>query len=168
MNFMPSSFTKKYVGTVNDEMFMTMDKWVSDQKEYASGKDFILQMDIEGWEYPTLLDASEEVLKRFRMIVMEVHDIESWGHPPFFRTVEAFFAKLLQHFYVVHNHPNNFCGVINMGGFKATQVIELTLLRKDRSDALGFCDTFPHPLDAPCVPSYKEFPLPKCWYQFPK
>ena len=168
MNFKPSSFIKKYVGTMNDEMFMTMDKWVSDQKEFASGKDFILQMDIEGWEYPTLLDVSEEVLKRFRMIVIEVHDIESWGHPPFFRTVEAFFAKLLQHFYVVHNHPNNFCGVINMGGFEAPRVIELTLLRKDRSDVLGFCDTFPHPLDAPCVPSYKELPLPKGWYQFPK
>ena len=168
MNFKPSSFTKKYVGTVNDEMFMTMDKWVSDQKEFASGKDLILQMDIEGWEYPTMLDVSEEVLKRFRMIVIEVHDIESWGHPPFFRTVEAFFAKLLQHFYVVHNHPNNFCGVINMGGFEAPRVIELTFLRKDRSDTLGFCDEFPHPLDAPCAPSYKELPLPTDWYQFAK
>jgi hypothetical protein len=168
MNFKPSSFTKKYVGTVNDDMFMTLDKWVSDQKEFVSGKDFLLQMDIEGWEYPTLLSASEDVLKRFRMIVLEVHDIESWGHPPFFRMVEALFAKLLQHFYVVHNHPNNFCGVINMGGFEAPRVIEITLLRKDRSDALGFCEEFPHPLDAPCVSSYKDLHLPKDWYQFPK
>jgi hypothetical protein len=90
MNFMPSSFTKKYVGTVNDEMFMTMDKWVSEQKEFASGKDFILQMDIEGWEYPTLLNVSEDVLKRFRIIVIEVHDIESWGHPPFLERLKHF------------------------------------------------------------------------------
>lgn len=166
-NFKPSSFTKKFVGTVNDQMYMTLDKWVSEQKEFESGKDFLLQMDIEGWEYPSLLSVSEDVLKRFRIIVLEVHDIESWGHPPFFRMVEACFAKLLQHFYVVHNHPNNFCGVINMGGFEAPRVVELTLLRKDRSDTLGYCEQFPHPLDAPCVPSYKELHLPKNWYQFP-
>lgn len=167
MNFKPSSFTKKYVGTVNNDMFMTLDSWVSDQKEFSSGKDFILQMDIEGWEYPTLLNVSEDVLKRFRMIVLEIHDIESWGHSPFFRIVEAFFAKLLQHFYVVHNHPNNFCGEINMGGFEAPRVIELTLLRKDRSDILGICVEFPHPLDKPNVASYKDMSLPKNWYQFP-
>ena len=173
MNFKPSSFTKKYVGTVNDEMFMTLDKWVSDQNEFETGKDFLLQMDIEGWEYPSLLSVSEDVLKRFRIIVLEVHDIESWGHPPFFRMVEAFFAKLLKNFYVVHNHPNNFCGAINMGGFEAPRVIELTLLRKDRSDKLGFCDEFPHPLDTPNVLSYKnrtykDWPLPRNWYQFPE
>lgn len=168
MNFKASSFTKKFVGAVNDDMFMTLDKWVGDQKEFESGKDFLLQMDIEGWEYLSLLSVSEDVLKRFRIIVLEVHDIESWGHPPFFRMVEAFFAKLLKYFYVVHNHPNNFCGIINMGGFEAPRVIELTLLRKDRSDTLGFCEEFPHPLDAPCVSSYKDLHLPKSWCQFPE
>jgi len=173
MNFKPLSFTKKYIGTVNDDMFMTLDNWVRDQKEFKTKKDLLLQMDIEGWEYPSLLSTSEEVLKRFRIIILEIHDIESWGHPPFFRTVEAFFAKLLQNFHVVHNHPNNFCGAINLGGFEAPRVIELTLLRKDRSDTLGFCDQFPHPLDTQNVllhknKPYKDLYLPKDWYQFPE
>lgn len=166
MNFKPNSFTKKYIGTVNNDVYMTLDKWVREQNEFATGKDLILQMDIEGWEYPTLLSVSDEILKRFRVIVLEIHDIESWGHPPFFRMVDAFFSKLLQHFHVMHNHPNNFCGVINMGGFEAPRVIEITLLRKDRSEALGYCDKFPHPADAPNVTSYKDLPLPACWYEF--
>ncbi len=166
MGFQPISFTKRYIGTVNDEMFMTLDKWVSDQKEYASGLDMLLQMDIEGWEYPTLLSTSEEILKRFRIIVLELHDIESWGHPHFFRIAEAFFAKLLTHFHVVHNHPNNYCGVINLGGFDAPRVLEITLLRKDRSDALGYCSEFPHHLDVPNVAKYEDIPLPQGWYHF--
>lgn len=166
MNFQPGSFTKKFIGTANDEMFITLDKWVDDQGENVHGKDLLLQMDIEGWEYPTLLSTSEETLKKFRIVVLELHDIESWGHPHFFRIAEAFFAKLLTHFHVVHNHPNNFCGTINLGGFDAPRVIEITLLRKDRSDVLGFCSEFPHPLDVPNVEKYKDIPLPKGWYQF--
>lgn len=165
MNFKASSFTKKFVGTVNSEIFMTLDKWVCDQKDLGKDKDLMLQMDIEGWEYPTLLNVNEDILKRFRILVLEIHDIESWGHPQFYRIVDAFFARLLKDFHVVHNHPNNFCGSINMGGIEAPRVIELTLLRKDRSAALGYCDVFPHPLDAPNVQSYKDIHLPEVWYK---
>lgn len=165
MNFKAMSFTKKYVGTVNDEMFMTLDKWVHDQIDIDNKKDLILQMDIEGWEYPTLLNVSEDVLTRFRILVLEIHAIESWGHPEFYRIVDAFFARLLKHFYIVHNHPNNFCGTINMGGVEAPRVIELTFLRKDRSPALGFCENFPHPLDEPNIQSYPDIHLPEVWYK---
>ncbi|MDD5028435.1 MAG: FkbM family methyltransferase [Rhodoferax sp.] len=163
--FQPASFTKKFIGTVNDEMFITLDQWVGDQMENVPGKDLLLQMDIEGWEYPTLLSTTVETLKRFRIIVLELHDIESWGHPHFFRIADALFAKLLTHFHVVHNHPNNFCGTINLGGFEAPRVIEITLLRKDRSEVRGFCTEFPHHLDVPNVEKYKDIPLPKDWYQ---
>ncbi|OIN91138.1 MAG: hypothetical protein AUJ20_12010 [Comamonadaceae bacterium CG1_02_60_18] len=166
MSFQPISFTKKFIGTVNDDMFMTLDQWVRDRTDSVNTRDLLLQMDIEGWEYPTLLSTSEETLKKFRIIVLELHDIESWGHPHFFRIAEAFFAKLLTHFYVVHNHPNNFCGKINLGGFESPRVIEITLLRKDRSDVLGFCSQFPHHLDVPNVKKYPDFPLPTGWYEF--
>lgn len=168
MNFQPVSFTKKFIGTVNNDMFMTLDQWVHDQTDQSITKDLLLQMDIEGWEYPTLLSTSEETLKKFRIIVLELHDIESWGHPHFFRIADAFFAKLLTHFYVVHNHPNNFCGTINLGGFESPRVIEITLLRKDRSEVFGFCSQFPHQLDVPNVEKYADIALPTGWYEFPE
>jgi hypothetical protein len=143
-----------------------MDQWVSEQTKHNIEQDLILQMDIEGWEYPSLLSLSETILKRFRIIVIEIHAIESWGNSAFFNIAEAFFSRILQYFHVVHNHPNNFCGVINMGGFEAPNVFELTLLRKDRSPAMGYCDEFPHPLDAPNVKTHKDLHLSKNWYQF--
>jgi hypothetical protein len=44
------------------------------------------------------------------------------------------------------------------------RVFELTLLRKDRSEALGFVETLPHPLDAPNVTDKPVLELPKEWY----
>lgn len=164
MDFKPKSFTRKYIGTVNDDVYMTLDHWVQSQEASAPGQDLLLQMDIEGWEYPTLLNVSEDTLKKFRIIILEIHDIESWGNPNFYRIADACFSRLLQHFHVVHLHPNNFCGQLSMGGLTVPRVFELTLLRKDRSESLGYCDTFPHPLDAPNVPHYPDIKLPAYWY----
>jgi hypothetical protein len=166
MGFKPKSFTKKYLGTVDDSIFTTLDTWVRGQDEFLSTDDLVLQMDIEGGEYLSLLGASEEVLKRFRIIVVEVHHIQSWGEPIFFRVAETFFEKLLKHFYVIHNHPNNCCGLVNLGGFIAPRVFELTLLRKDRSEPKGFCNQFPHPLDGPNLSDRDDLILPNNWYSF--
>jgi hypothetical protein len=165
MQFNPLSFTKRYLGCVNDETHITIDSWVSRQKEYSQLGDLLLQMDIEGHEYLSLLGASEELLKRFRIIVIEIHDVESWGQPVFFHCVDTFFQKLLKNFHVVHNHPNNCCGLVNLGGVVAPRVFELTLLRKDRAIVEGFCKTFPHNLDRANLVERGDLILPTNWYQ---
>ena len=106
--FTPLSFTKKFLGAYNDNVYITLDDWVKQTSEYESGKDLLLQMDIESSEYATILASSEDVLKRFRTIVMEIHDIDKWSHPAFFYIVNTFFEKLLKNFTVVHLHPNNY------------------------------------------------------------
>ena len=63
------------------------------QAEYPQGQDFLLQMDIEGGEYLSLLATPQELLRRFRIIVLEVHYVECWAHPLFFNTVEAMFGN---------------------------------------------------------------------------
>lgn len=156
------SFTKRYIGAVNDDMFITLDAWV---KEKASQGDLLLQMDIEGGEYIAILGATEETLKKFRIILIEIHSIESWGHPSFFCLVETVFMKLLKHFYVLHNHPNNCFGIVNLGGFEAPRVFELMLLRKDRAEPIGFVDRFPHPLDRPNIFEKSDLTLPENWYK---
>ena len=57
--------------------------------------------------------------------------MESWAHPAFFGVACAFFDRLLSLFHVVHNHPNNCCGLVDLGGFLMPRVFELTLLRKE-------------------------------------
>ena len=164
MEFSPLSFTKKFLGTINDETHITIDSWVRRQTEFGLLGDFILQMDIEGHEYLSLLGCSEELLNRFRIIAIEIHDVESWGQASFFSFVETFFKKLLKNFHVVHNHPNNCCGLVNLGGVLAPRVFELTLIRKDRSGDQGYINIFPHPLDRGNLTDRSDLVLPINWF----
>lgn len=163
-NFIPKSFIKKFLGPNNNAIHITLENWVKSQSEFNLSQDFLLQMDIEGGEYLTLLTTPHEVLKRFRIIVLEIHAIECWAHPLFFNTVEAMFEKILENFYVVHNHPNNHGAILNLNGFSTPQFLEITLLRKDRSEPRGFCSEFPHPLDSACYRSRDEIVLGENWF----
>jgi len=160
--FNPKSFKKKFIGPLDDGNYLTLDSWVEGANE-APG-DLILQMDIEGSEYLSILAVSQETLKKFRIIIIEIHDIESWGEVAFFRVVENFFKKLLMDFCIVHNHPNNCCGVVDLGGFLAPRVFELTLLRKDRVVDGEYRFDFPHPLDRPNLLDRPDLILPRNWY----
>jgi hypothetical protein len=162
--FTPLSFTKKYLDGYNDENNITLFSWVLGTDAYQFGEDLILQMDIEGGEYATIIATPLCVLKKFRIICLEIHDTDAWFNPIAWNTVATFFAKLTEDFHVVHNHPNNNCGSVVAGNIHLPRVFELTLLRKDRSEALGFVEDLPHPLDARNVLDTPELKLPKEWY----
>jgi hypothetical protein len=161
--FTPRSFTKKYLGGYNDDTHMTLAAWMHEQRAFMG--DFILQMDIEGGEYTTLLCTPPDVLRKFRIIAVEIHNAQTWFTPLAWPVVTTFFEKLLEDFRVVHNHPNNNCPFIEVDGILMPTVFELTLLRKDRTIALDYCDEFPHPLDQPNVLDKPDRPLPEGWYK---
>jgi hypothetical protein len=158
-----ASFTKKYLGGFYTDGYMTLDSWLSENHAFMG--DYILQMDIEGAEYQTILAADRNALNRFRIIAIEIHDVQAWFNPIAWGVINVFFEKLLADFHVVHNHPNNNCPFIEADGILLPTVFELTLLRKDRSEALGFVDAFPHPLDQPNVLDKPDRPLPEGWYR---
>ena len=160
--FTPLSFTKKYLDGYNDENNMTLERWV--KREAPLTGDLILQMDIEGGEYATIMATPQGILDRFRIICVEIHETDAWFNPIAWNTVQTFFAKLTEDFHVVHNHPNNNCGQVTNGNILLPRVFELTLLRRDRSEALGFVEDLPHPLDARNVLDTPELKLPKEWY----
>lgn len=158
--FRPHSFTKKFLGAYNDEVHVTLEKWVKDQWHYNLGRDLLLQMDIEGAEYETLLATPDEILKRFRVVIIEIHNLDSWGVPQFYKVADALANKLLQHFVVVHNHVNNWGGSVLVNGIEYPRTIEITLLRKDRAHHIQPAQ-MPHELDSPCNPRVEEIQLPK-------
>ena len=162
-NFRILSFEKKFLGAVNKGDYMTLEFWVRNK---AGGLgDLILQMDIEGGEYTTILATPMDILRRFRIIAIEVHDTQAWFNNLIsWNCVQDFFATLLADFHVVHNHPNNNCPFIDVDGILIPTVFELTLLRKDRAAPEGFCDQFPHPLDQPNVLDKPDRPLPSSMY----
>jgi hypothetical protein len=161
--FSPLSFTKKYLGGCNNDTHMTLAAWMHEQRAFMG--DYILQMDIEGGEYTTLLCTPSDVLRKFRIIVVEIHNVQTWFNPLAWPVVTTFFEKLLEDFRVVHNHPNNNCPFIEADGILMPTVFELTLLRKDRTIALDYCTEFPHPLDQPNVLDKPDRPLPEGWYK---
>jgi hypothetical protein len=99
-------FLRKFLGVINDDRTITLDDWVTANAPGHS--DLILQMDIEGAEWPVLLNVSRDVLRRFRIIVVEFHDLERLMDKHAFLIIKLAFERLLQDYYIVHNHPNNF------------------------------------------------------------
>jgi hypothetical protein len=155
-------FTKKYLGVINNETTITLDDWVNANQ--PGDGDLILQMDIEGAEWTVLLNVSRDTLRRFRIIVIELHDLERLMDKHAFAVIEATFARLLQDFYVVHNHPNNFGRAVQCGSLVIPRVLEMTLIRKDRVTSTQFARLFPHPLDAKNDVTWADLPLPAPWF----
>jgi hypothetical protein len=158
-----ASFLKKFIGANNSEQFITLETWMKSVPEYKEGADFILQMDIEGGEYESLLSTPDEVLSRFRIAAIEFHNIETWSQKDYFSIVEATFNKLLNIFYVVHNHPNNAMGIVDRNGFLAPRLFEITLLRKDRVTQVGPLASLPHALDRPNLPQLPDIQFSSDW-----
>ena len=154
-------FSKKFVGVTTDARFMTMDDWVL-QALPESTSDLLLQIDIEGFEYEVFLSMSDSLLRRFRVIVAEFHELEQLWNRPWFSIGSRAFEKILQTHACVHIHPNNCCGSFTMGGIDIPRVMEFTFLRRDRILSSTPAMDFPHPLDRDNTGN-PPLPLPPCW-----
>ena len=155
-------FEKKYLGNKNNDIFMTLDRWV--ESKAPRGSDLILQMDIEESEYSVLLDASSETLNRFRILVIEFHGLDLLFNRMGFELIDSTFTKLLKNFEIVHIHPNNCCAPAVVSDIAIPPVMEFTFLRKDRISSRVSNIDFPHVLDRANIPTNEDYALPKCWY----
>ena len=162
-------FVKKFLGSWNDEQTIRLEDWVEGIDVDSQGKglgtgDYLLQMDIEGAEYPVLIDTPDHIFKKFRIVTIEFHYLERVFDRNEFSIIKMIFDRLLQHFAIVHVHPNNCCPVFKRGEIEMPSVIEFTFLRRD-------CLTNPvtpltfeaHPLDQRNVPQKPDIELADCW-----
>jgi hypothetical protein len=156
-------FDKKFVGSFTDDNFMTLDDWKSRHIGDYSG-DLLLQMDIEGFEYETLLATSAALMQQFRIIVLEVHFLEQLLCRPWFDLVSRVFRKLLSTHSVVHSHPNNCCGSVRSRGIELPRIMEMSFYRNDRISSRRYATRFPHPLDAENTLKAPLL-LPHSWYR---
>ncbi len=154
-------FIKKFIGAFATEDYITIDQWVSDSSAKVDGE-AILQMDIEGFEYETILSMSGEVQSMFRIVVIEFHFLNELWHPTFFKLASRAFEKLLSTHSCVHIHPNNYAEAYVREGISIPPLMEFTFLRNDRVENDGRRLTFPHTLDYDNTDK-SELVLPKCW-----
>jgi hypothetical protein len=157
------TFLKKFVGAVSNDEFVTLGQWKNDCVSDFAG-DLLLQMDIEGAEYETLLTAPQDLLAQFRIMVIEFHYVHELLNRRFFDFAARVFERLLKTHSVVHVHPNNCCGSVRSGDLELPRIAEITLLRNDRMRQRVPCRTFPHPLDRDST-AKPTLVLPRCWYE---
>lgn len=161
-------FEKKFIGPKTKGIYMSLDNWIT--RKTPNENNLLLQMDIEGAEYEVIESVNPATLKRFGIIIIEIHSGRAFKKVNFRRAkdlekVISFFEKLLVDFEVVHIHPNNCLPVEEIASFSIPPVLEFTLMRKDFSEVKTKNLNFPHPLDRCNVPTEPDFPLPDCWYK---
>jgi len=159
-----TSFVRKHVSGHDSSTTMTLDTWVQAHEPRVED-DLMLQMDVEGDEFVTLLACSPETLKRFRILVVEVHGLHNLWVPAFLDVAEAMFQRLEASHQCVHAHANNYERVNHTTGLSMPNVLELMYWRRDRlGDApLVAATQLPHPLDARNTPSRPDVALPSIW-----
>lgn len=156
------TFDKLFVGAKTARNVVSMQDWIA---KYAPPQgDLLLQMDIEGGEFETILAMRDEDLARFRIIVIELHYLEDAFHVSGYARWSEFMKRLTDHFVICHVHPNNYFPVTEKDGLAFPSLPELTLLRRDRVRAdLTPATQFPHPLDSPNVAENEDWVCPPFW-----
>ena len=109
-------------------------------------KNIFLKLDIEGGEYELLECLTQEQIRRFKQIVIEIHR-------PYAYNKFNLIKKLFTNHRLIHLHANNCCGTTNIIGIEMPKIIELTLIRNDTipSDTILIPNTanLPTELDFP-------------------
>jgi len=146
------AFTSEHTVTITD---------VCD--DVTPGLDLLLQMDIEGAEYRVLKTATEQLLSRFRIMVIEFHFLDYLFTKYAFKELDPLFSKLLRTHRVVHIHPNNIERGTTRGVVSIPSTMEFTFYRNDRGPFSEGACSYPHPLDADNHPHMPSLILPKCW-----
>jgi hypothetical protein len=155
-------FEKKMIGRGPADQYMSLESWVS--RTAPSEGDLMLQMDIEGAEYEVFIDTPQEVLDRFRIIVIEVHRLENYVFGKARQQLSGLLDRLQHSHTICHLHPNTVAPPVDIIGRKVPPLVELTLLRNDR--VTGGTEkgvSYPHVLDAPNRVHLPKRDFPAFW-----
>ena len=154
------NFLKLWLGPSNNETTLSMNSIITSQLGLGN-QELLLQMDIEGAEYASLMSTDIELLSKFRIAVIEFHDLEMWKINSYYsKVVLPLFTKLKEIFDVVHLHPNN--GGLNFiwHGIKHPSGIEVTFHRKDRANGYSGNRHLPNKLDSLSSKNHPDIPFP--------
>ena len=159
-------FDPKFLGSRNDDTFITLSSWI-EEKVGNDDREMILQMDIEGAEYEVFVETPMDVLSRFRMMILEFHDLERLFDQKMLPLISAVFAKLARNFSIAHVHPNNCRSVVSRGDVDVPRVIEVSFIRNDRIAGIASDQpiALPHPLDELCCPERRDIVMPDAWWK---
>ena len=160
-------FKREGVGPKKSENLNTIENHIN--KNSDSGKRLLLQMDVEGAEWDTLIHTPNSVLGLFDQIVIEVHGLasdvsdalnEGGVYKVSIENKIKVLKKINALFYLYHVHANTEGGLYYINWFKVPNILELTFVNKKAvKDAEHSKVVFPTEFDRPNAKGRKEIEL---------
>lgn len=131
-----------------------------------SGKNLLLKMDIEGYEYPAIDAMSEDDISCFTQITCEMHDLQDLlfdfeRH----QLISRCLTRILSHMHCVHLHANNVGGVVEAHGVSLPRLLEITFVRKDLGRNFVRSDDLRKDLDRENNPDLPAIDISNLWKQ---
>ena len=161
-----TNFENKWLGANKDDKTVTLDDWIDSKEAILKGdKNLILQMDIEGHEYTSILSLSKKNLLRFKILIFEFHYLNYLNNRLFNILFNAVIDKILEHFILIHLHPNNSRSTIDIHGIKIPKFLEATFIRKNSCRMIDGKIELPHALDRANLPYRKNARLDHFFYK---
>ena len=157
------NFKKKFLASYNDIDKIDINSWIESFGDEFEIEKSILKLDIEKSEYEVINSIHEDILKKFKILIIEFHGLEMIGEESFYQKLHSVKHKILKNFLTVHIHPNNCCGMHNVRKFKVPSVLEVTYLNKIICNKSNEPYHLPHNLDAKNKVKYKDIFLPDYW-----
>jgi len=99
-------FDKIFIGGNSEEKYLSIEDWI-EQKEVDPSVGSILKIDVEGDEYKILNSVNKDFFLKFKIIIIEFHNLHYLFNEKFFFSFQDIIEKIINNFYCVHVHPNN-------------------------------------------------------------
>jgi hypothetical protein len=155
------NFLNKNIGLENSDTTIKLESWV----DLNANDNLMLQMDIEGSEIAVLLNTPKNILKKFKIMVIEFHNFIDIRTKLGMMIYNTLFEKILEDHVICHGHPNNMGGQILINGIKIPRIIEFTFINKNLIKKKGKINyTLPHSLDIKNYSAAPEIYLDKIFY----
>jgi hypothetical protein len=159
-------FLKKNLNCFNNKKNITLEDWVNKKIYNNRNNKLLLQMDIEGSEIEVLNNVSDDLLNRFKIIIIEFHHFEQIFTSVGLKIYNDLFDKILKTHNIVHIHPNNSSQTFNFLNNKISALNEITFInKKDCKYVKKIKHNLPHILDHKCAQSLNDIKCPEIFYK---
>jgi FkbM family methyltransferase len=132
--------------------------------KYFLKKVDLLKIDVEGDEYKILNSVNKDFFLKFKIIIIEFHNLHYLFNEKFFFSFQDIIEKIINNFYCVHIHPNNDVDFIKIKeNIIIPPLMEFTFINKKNSNINDEKLFFPNKLDSDNNTDKRSIVLPDCW-----
>lgn len=150
------TFHRVGVGAIDGSGLKTLEE-ITDASFGAEASGLVLLMDAEGAEWDVFSTVADEVLGRYTVISLELHDLGNALLPG--SPVLQVLSRLRSSFVPVAVHANNHSASWRSGDFVLPDALEVTYVRSDLMPEGAHPGNCPPSLLAPCCPDVAEIEL---------